>query len=318
MAIIGAGPVGLASAIECKRSGFSTIVVDKGSVVNSIVGYPTQMEFFSTPDLIEIGGHPFSTRRYKPVREEALDYYAGVASRERLSLSLFNRVTSIDGEVDNFVVAGERESVSCRRVIIATGFFDLPVKLNVPGEDLPHVIHYYKEPYPFFGQTVTVIGAKNSAAKVALDCHRHGAKVTLVVRDAELSPSVKYWLKPDLENRIARGEIAAHFETSVVEIRPGRLTVQARNKQVQELESDWVLAMTGYQPDFSMLESWGVSFDSTDGRAPIVDEGTYESARRGVYLAGTVCGGLNTSRWFIENGRDHARLIAKDLAASLN
>jgi thioredoxin reductase (NADPH) len=306
--VIGAGPVGLACAIEARRHGLTVRVLDKGALVNSILGYPLNMEFFSTPELIEIGGHPFPVRRYKPTREDALEYYNLVTTREALDVRLYDPVLELHGTRGNFTVVTGRARHTTRHVVVATGFFDRPNLLNVPGENLPKVTHYYREPYPFGGQRVAVVGAKNSAAKAALDCYRHGAKVTMIVRSAALSPSVKYWIRPDLENRIKEGSISALFETAVLEIRDGMLLVQSGGR-VQEIPNDWVLAMTGYHPDFSFLERLGITFADGRHRVPIYSETTFETTRPGVYIAGTVCGGYETSRWFIENGRFHARQI---------
>src|SRR5574338_129087 len=270
--IIGAGPVGLACAIEAKAAGLSSLVIEKGALVNSIVGYPARMEFFSTPDIIEIGGYTFPVQAYKPSREEAIAYYRAVAAREHMDVNL----------------------------------------LNVPGEDLPKVTHYYREPYPDVRQHVAVIGAKNSAAKAALDCHRHGAKVTLIVRGPALSDRIKYWIKPDLENRIKEGSIRAFFNTTVASIAPTTLTLNTPGG-TEQIENDWVLAMTGYHPDYSFLEALEIPVADDRYRTPIFNETTFESARPGVYLAGTVCGGYQTGRWFIENGRFHARQIAQHI-----
>jgi len=311
--VIGAGPVGLACAIEARRRGLAVRVIDKGTLVNSIVGYPTNMEFFSTPDLIEIGGYPFPVQQYKPTREDALEYYRGVALREGLELSLYDRVDAIDGERGAFVVRSSTGDHPARFVVLATGFFDFANRLDVPGEDLPKVAHYYKEPFPYVGQDVAVIGAKNSAAKASLDCYRHGARVTLIVRAATVSEKIKYWIKPDLENRIKEGSIAAFFGTTVAEIRPTTLVLNTPGG-TREIANDWVLAMTGYHPDFDRLQRFGVTFADDRWRTPIYDESTFETARRGVYIAGTVCGGYQTGRWFIENGRFHARQIMKHIA----
>ena len=306
--VIGAGPVGLACAIEAQRRGLTARVLDKGSLVNSILGYPLNMEFFSTPELIEIGGHPFPVRRYKPTREDALEYYNLVTAREALDVRLYDPVLELHGDRGDFTVITERAQHAARHVVIATGFFDRPNLLNVPGEDLAKVTHYYREPYPFAGQKVAVVGAKNSAAKAALDCYRHGAQVVMIVRSATLSTSIKYWIRPDLENRIKEGSVRALFNTSVQEIRDGMLLVQSGGT-VQEIPNDWVLAMTGYHPDFSFLERLGITFADDRYRPPLYNETTFETTRAGVYIAGTVCGGYQTSRWFIENGRFHARQI---------
>jgi len=313
VAIIGAGPVGLACAIEIRRRGLTARVFDKGTLVNSIFGYPTNMEFFSTPDLIEIGGYPFPVQQYKPTREDALEYYRGVAAREQIELSLYDRVDAIDGQRGSFVVHASSGDHPVRFVVLATGFFDLANRLGVPGEDLPKVTHYYKEPFPYVGQDVAVIGAKNSAAKAALDCYRHGARVTLVVRGPAISEKVKYWIKPDLENRIKEGSIKAFFNTTVEDIGPDSLILNTPEGR-REIANQWVLAMTGYHPDFDFLARFGVTFAEDAWRTPDFDETTFETRRPGIYVAGTVCGGYQTGRWFIENGRFHARQIAEHLA----
>ena len=313
--VVGAGPVGLACAIEARRRGLGVRVIDKGTLVNSIVGYPTNMEFFSTPDLIEIGGYPFAVPHYKPTREDALEYYRGVAAREEIELSLYDRVDRIDGTAGEFVVRSSRGDHRARFVVLATGFFDFPNRLGVPGEDLPKVTHYYKEPFLYVGQQLAVVGARNSAAKAALDCYRHGARVTLIVRGDRLSEKIKYWIKPDLENRIKEGSITAFFGTTVQQINRESLLLTTPDGP-REIENQWVLAMTGYHPDFDLLHRFGVTFAEDAWRTPRYDETTFETARRGVYIAGTVCGGYQTGRWFIENGRFHARQIAEHMAGA--
>ncbi len=311
--VIGAGPVGLACAIEAKREGLRPLVVEKGSLVNSIVGYPARMEFFSTPELIEIGGYPFPIQGYKPTREEAVEYYRGVAAQEKLDIRLYERVLSVAGAAGDFTVVTDRAEHRARHLVVSIGFFDQPNPLGVPGEHLPKVTHYYREPYPYVRQKVAVIGARNSAAKAALDCHRHGASVTLIVRGAVLSDKIKYWIKPDLENRIAEGSIRALFGTTIESI--GERTLALRTPEGPlEIENDWVLAMTGYHPDYGFLEGLGIHIADDPYRTPVLDAATFESTRPGVYLAGTVCGGYQTGRWFIENGRHHARQIMKHIA----
>jgi thioredoxin reductase (NADPH) len=311
--VIGAGPVGLACAIEAKREGLRPLVIDKGTLVNSIVGYPARMEFFSTPELIEIGGYPFPIQGYKPTREEAVEYYRGVAAQEKLDIRLYERVVRVEGAVGDFSVVTDRAEHRARHVVVSTGFFDRSNPLHVPGEELPKVTHYYREPYPYVRQRVAVIGARNSAAKAALDCHRHGASVTLIVRSAALSEKIKYWIKPDLENRIAEGSIRAFFGTTVQEIRESSIVLRTPGGRVV-IDNDWVLAMTGYHPDYDFLEGLHIQIADDVYRTPVVDAATFESSRPGVYLAGTVCGGYQTGRWFIENGRYHARQIAKHIA----
>ncbi|SNR75767.1 MULTISPECIES: YpdA family putative bacillithiol disulfide reductase [Hymenobacter] len=311
--VIGAGPVGLASAIEVQRRGFSAVVVDKGALVNSIIGYPTNMEFFSTPELLEIGGHPFPTSHYKPLREDGLDYYRRVAFAENLNLRLYERVVGLEGEPDQYEVVTEKGRIQCRYVIVATGFYDVPNYLRVPGEDLPHVTHYYKEPYAHTGQHVVVVGAKNSSAKAALQLLRAGAHVTMVVRGAAVSDSVKYWIRPDLLNRIKEGRITAYFNATVERITPDAVEIQTPEGR-HALPASYVYALTGYHPDFSLLAALGITCQTDAAQTPTHDAETLETNRPGVYLAGTVCGGLNTSRWFIENGRYHAQVIAARLA----
>jgi thioredoxin reductase (NADPH) len=311
--VIGAGPVGLACAIEAKRQGLSARIIEKGTLVNSIVGYPARMEFFSTPELIEIGGYPFPVQQYKPTREDAIEYYRGVAQREQLDLRLYEPVIEVRGTHGDFTIATSKSEHRARNIVVATGFFDRPNRLNVPGEDLPKVTHYYHEPFGYIGQNVAVIGARNSAAKAALDCYRHGAAVTLVVRSATLSEKVKYWIRPDIENRIKDGSIRAYFNTSVEEIRETSIVLRTPEGRV-EIDNDWVLAMTGYHPDFTFLERLGIRFAHDAFRTPVYDEATFETSRPGLYIAGTVCGGYQTNRWFIENGRFHARLIAAHIA----
>lgn len=311
--VIGAGPVGLACAIEVQRRGLTACVVDKGALVNSIIGYPTNMEFFSTPELLEIGGHPFPTSHYKPLREDGLDYYRRVAFAENLHLRLYERVLGLEGTLGSYEVITEKGRIGCRYVVVATGFYDVPNYLHVPGEDLPHVTHYYKEPYAHTGQQVVVVGAKNSSAKAALQLLRAGADVTMVVRGPEISESVKYWIRPDLVNRIKEGRIKVHFNGTIQRITPTTVDIQTAGGS-HTLPATYVYALTGYHPDFTFLTTLGITCQPDAAQTPTHDAETLETNLPGVYLAGTVCGGLNTSRWFIENGRYHAQVIAARLA----
>ena len=313
--IIGAGPVGLACALESQRKGLKVAIIEKSALVNSIVGYPTNMEFFSTPELLEIGGYPFPTAHYKPLREDALDYYQRVARDEKLTIRLHEKVLALSGEQGNFIITTDKGVIPTRNVVVATGFYDVPNLLNVPGEDLPHVSHYYKEPYQHVLQNVVVIGAKNSSAKAALQMTRAGAKVTLLVRGPGISDSVKYWIRPDLVNRIAEGRITAHFNTTITAITPAAVEVLTPDGPLT-IPTDFVYALTGYHPDEALLGRLGVEPDPADeALAPLFDPATHETTRPGLFVAGTVCGGRATSRWFIENGRHHAQLIAAHLAA---
>ena len=311
--IIGAGPVGLACGIEAKREGLRAKIIDKGALVNSLTRYPLNMEFFSTSELLEIGDHPFPTRGAKPFREEALAYYQKVAATENLDIHLYERVNIIEGIEEAFRVVTEKAAYDCRKIVLVTGFFDHPNLLDVPGQDLPKVTHYFVEPYRYARQNVAVIGAKNSAAKAALQCHRAGARVSLVIRGPEVSEKVKYWIRPDLLNRIKEGSITAYFDTTISEIDPETLFLNTPQGRIG-IPNDWVIAMTGYRPDYDFLAKAGVTFDSDEFRTPIHDPNTFETARKGVFMAGTVCGGLRTSRWFIENGRFHAKLIMQYIA----
>ncbi len=310
--IIGAGPVGLTCGIEAMRAGLEAVIVEKGALTNSLMGYPLHMEFFSTPELLEVGGHPFTTLRYKPTRSEALEYYRRVALQEELHIRLYERVQGVAGQDGAFEVFTSKGTIACRKVVAATGFFDIPNMLNVPGEALSKVTHYYREPYPYTRQKVAVIGGKNSAAKAALECYRHGAEVTLIHRGAALSDRIKYWIKPDLDNRIKEGSIRVLLRTSVRAIEQQRLLLDGPEGPFA-LDNDFVLAMTGYRPDYGFLKALGIGTEDDAYKTPIYDKESFETNREGLYLAGTVCGGLKTSRWFIENGRFHAAQIMRHI-----
>lgn len=319
--VVGAGPVGIACAIEVQRLGLTARIVEKGAVVNSLTGYPTNMRFFSTPELLEIGDHPFPSSGYKPLREDAIDYYRRVLQREAIDVHLFERVADIAGEAGRFSIRTQPHARpdanrwhTARFVVVATGFFDQYVPLAVPGEDLPHVHHYYREPYRWSLRNVVVVGAKNSAAIAALDCHRNGANVTMLIRGSHVSDSVKYWIKPDLENRIREGQIRAFFNTRVSSIDGDHVHFE-NPAGVGKVAADAVLALTGYRPDYAFLTQVGIDVSDDAAATPVHDARTFETNRNGVYLAGTVCGGNNTSRWFIENGRHHAKQIAAHIAS---
>src|SRR6056297_392072 len=316
--IIGAGPVGLAAGIEAQRRNLDTLIVEKGALCNSFIGYPTQMEFFSTPERLEIGGYPFSTREYKPRREEALDYYRRVAVAEGLNINLYEAVTRLEGRDGDYTVVTEEGTHAARKVVVATGFYDIPNRMGVPGEDLDKVRHYFKEPYPYALTDVAIIGGGNSAAKAALACYRHDANVTLVVRDGALDDGVKYWIKPDVENRIEEGSIDAYFHTTVDAIEEDTLHLDTPEGSTR-IDNDFVLAMTGYRPNYDLLDRLGVAVRDDEARTPEHDiEGeTFETNRAGIYLAGTICGGCDTSRWFIENGRFHAEKVVDHIVSNL-
>jgi len=316
--VIGAGPTGLSCAIEAQRVGLRVVSVDKGCVCNSIFHYPSHMTFFTTSELLEIGDIPFPSPNAKPTRNEALEYYRQVAAHYKLDVRQYHRVQRITGENDNFTAHlvdrfNRQTALRARKLIISTGYYDIPNLLNIPGEDLVKVHHYYDDPHPYFGMDVVVIGGKNSAAIAALELWRHGARVTLVHRGPSIHRHVKYWIKPDIENRIKNGEIRAFFDSKVVEITPDTVVVESPATR-EVLPNDFVFALTGYRPDFSFLESLGVRFDGPD-RVPACDSETLCSNVSGIFLAGVIVAGSRTNEIFIENGRFHGKQIARALAA---
>lgn len=313
---IGAGPTGLATAIEAKRVGLRPLVIDKGCICNSLYHYPTNMVFFTTPELLEIGDLPLTSSAEKPTRAEALKYYRKAAEHFALELRLYEQVERVEGSDGNFTVStrahsGDAAQYSARKIAVATGYYDLPNRMAVPGEDLPHVSHYYTEAHPFWKEDVVVIGGKNSAAEAALDLYRSGARVTLVHRRDQLGSTIKYWVRPDIENRIRAGEIKALFNTRVTRIEPGQVWVQNGGAE-RSLAAKQVFALTGYHPDFSFLRQLGITLDPQTNK-PALDPQTLESNVSGIFLAGVVIGGNFTSEIFIENGRFHGRQIAAAL-----
>ncbi len=312
--IVGAGPIGLACGIEAQRANLSYIIIDKGCLVNSLYNYPKHMTFFSTSDRLEIGGVPFISHGPKPVRSEALEYYRRVASSFNLNLRLYEKVNEVSDTGSGFVIATDKNEYSARKIIVASGFYDIPYLMDVEGEDLPKVRHYYDEPHPYVGQKIVVVGAANSAVDAALDCYRAGAEVTMVVRTEALRESVKYWVKPDIENRIKEGSIGAFFNSTINRITEDSVEINTPNG-LEVLQNDFVLAMTGYRPDFGFLESLGVNIHNDELRTPEYDQETNETNVAGVYLAGVICGGLKTNKWFIENSRPHAAIIVNHISS---
>lgn len=315
--IIGAGPTGLACAIEAEKKQLNCLVIEKGCIVNSIQNFPVQMTFFTTPELLEIGGLPFVSSYDKPTRLEALKYYRRTADTYHLKLHLYETVLAVEGADGDFRVKTQtRAGVACeyrsKKIILATGYYDIPNLLKIPGEDLPKVAHYYTEAHPYYGMDVVVIGGKNSAAIAALDLYRHGARVTLVHRGSELSASIKYWIKPDIENRIKSGEVTAFFQTSVVEIAQEHVVLRNSAGRTWTLKNDFVFAMTGYRPDLEFFKSLGIHLNPVDQRPFHKD--TFESDVPGIYLAGVVVAGMHTNEVFIENGRFHGEVIIRDIA----
>ena len=311
--IIGAGPIGLACGIEAEKANLSYVIVDKGCLVNSLYNYPKNMTFFSTSDKLEIGGVPFISHNPKPVRSEALEYFRRVASSWKLKTHLYEKVTSVKESNGSFLVATDKIDYVAKKIVLATGFYDLPYLLNVPGEELPKVKHYYDEPHPYYDMNVVVVGAANSAVDVALELYRKGAKsVTMVIRELEISPRVKYWVQPDIENRIKEGSITAHFNSNISEIKEETVVIKIPGEEI-EIPNDFVLAMTGYQPSFEFLESIGIQIGDDEFKTPKYNPKTMESNIKGVYLAGVICGGLKTNIWFIENSIIHADMIMNDI-----
>ncbi len=317
--VIGAGPTGMACAIEAQRAGFTTILVDKGCLCNSLFHYPSNMTFFTTPELLEIGDIPFPSPNQKPGRDEALEYYRKVAEHYKLDVRQYEtveKVTGADGDftihtVDRFSRPSQHRA---RKLVVATGYYDLPNYLNIPGEELNKVTHYYHDPHPYYDLDVVVIGGKNSAAIAALDLWRHGARVTLVHRGAEMHRHVKYWILPDINNRVKNGEITAYFSSRVARITEDEVMLETPEGE-RTIPNQYCFALTGYQPDFRFIEALGVRLDEANDRCPACDPATLESNIAGIYLAGVVVAGERTNEIFIENGRFHGKLIANDLLA---
>lgn len=318
LVIIGGGPIGLACALEAERHGIDYVILEKGTLVNSLYHYPVNMTFFSTSERLEIGGVPFVTNSPKPTRSEALEYYRRVTLDKRLRIRLFERVTEVrpasgqQAGVLQYEVVSEKRSYCARHVVLATGFYDLPYLLGVPGEELSKVRHYYGDPHFYAFQKVLVVGASNSAVDAALETWRKGAEVTMVVRGPSIGPRVKYWVKPDIENRIQEGSVRAYFNSEVAAIRTDSVDLLTQEGPLT-IANDWVLAMTGYQPDLQFLEKLGIELSADGVRKPTYNEETHETNVPHIYLAGVICGGMNTNRLFIENSRVHAEKILQEI-----
>ena len=310
--ILGAGPIGLACGIEAKKAGLKSLILEKGALCNSIYNYPVNMTFFSTAERLELAGIPFMTAGAKPTRTEALDYYRRIYQLFQLQVNLYEAVDTLKKEGDLFFVQTSKGSYSGRKIVLATGFYDLPNLMHVPGEELPKVLHYYKEPWPFVGQKVLVIGGANSAVDAALECWRKGAQVSMALLGDEVDENVKYWVRPDILNRIKEGSIRAIKNSKVVEILPNEVRLMTPEGEIC-LPNDWVLALTGYRPNFGLLDQLGVQLSLDEKRQPCYDQTNQESNVPGVYLAGVVCGGLNTREFFIENSISHAEAIVQDI-----
>ena len=306
--IVGGGPIGLACGLAAKKAGLSYVILEKGTLVNSIYNYPRNMTFFSTSERLEIGGVPFVSNNAKPTRPEALEYYRRVAIAGGLDIKLFEKVNRVERNANGYEVNTTRSKYDAKNIIIATGFYDIPYMLNVPGEELPKVKHFYDDPHFYAFQKVLVVGAANSAVDAALETWRKGAEVTMVIRGSETSRRVKYWVKPDIDNRIAEGSIRAYFNSTVAAIREHEVDINTPEGMVT-IPNDWVLAMTGYQPNLKFLRDVGIELSDDEVFCPTVNAETHETNVPGVYLAGVICGGMNTHRLFIENSREHADKI---------
>jgi thioredoxin reductase (NADPH) len=315
--IIGGGPIGLACGLEAQKAGINYLILEKGTLVNSLYHYPVNMTFFSTSERLEIGAVPFVSNNPKPTRPEALEYYRRVAVSHELNIHLYEEAGSVEPQATGFRVISTKQTYTADYIIIATGFYDIPYLLNVPGEHLPKVTHYYKEPHPYAFQKVLVIGAMNSAVDAALETWRKGAEVTMVVRKADIGERVKYWVRPDIINRIKEGSIKAFFNSSVQEIREHEVDIRTPDGIVT-IANDWVIAMTGYQPNLEFLANTGIELSPDEVRSPSINEATYETNIKNIFLAGVICGGMNTHRLFIENSREHATKIMSTITSRIN
>ena len=311
--IIGAGPIGLACGIEARKNNLDYVIIDKGMLVNSIYNYPVNTTFFSTSDKLEIGDIPFISHSVKPTRTEALEYYRRVCDSWSLDLDLYNEVLDIKNKTSHFELNTQNGIINSKRIIICTGFYDIPYLLNIPGEELNKVLHYYSESHPYYKMNIAIVGAGNSAVDVALDTYRKGANsVTMIVREKEIGTNIKYWVRPDIVNRIENGEIKAYFESEITKISERSIIIKSPNGK-QEIDNDFVLAMTGYQPNYEILKKLGVKINDDEFKTPQYNKDTMETNVKGVFLAGVICGGLKTNKWFIENSRDHSKKILSSI-----
>ncbi|WP_439153185.1 YpdA family putative bacillithiol disulfide reductase [Winogradskyella sp.] len=314
--IIGAGPIGIACALECKKRNWNYVVIEKGALTNSLFNYPLNMTFFSTSEKLEIDDIPFISNNPKPTRNEALEYYRRVATSKKLNIKLYEDVASIEKFENYFEVTTTKSLYNSKKVIIATGFYDIPNLLNVPGEDLPKVFHYYKEAHPFTLQDIAVVGASNSSVDAALEIYRKGGNVTMIIRGDSIGERVKYWVRPDILNRIEEGSIKAYFNSQIKEIKDNEIVIETPKDKLT-LPNDYVIALTGYRPNFKFLAEAGIEFSEDEKHIPNYNPETMESNVAGLYLAGVICGGMETHKWFIENSRIHAKIIGNHIDSKL-
>jgi len=314
--IIGGGPIGIACGLEAKQKGLSYVILEKGPIVNSLFNYPVNMQFFSSSEKLEIDTIPFISNEAKPKRNEALEYYRRIVTSNELNIRLFERVEHVNKASDEgFTVVSSKETYNAEKVIVATGFYDLPNTLGVPGENLPKVSHYYKDPHFYASQKLAVVGASNSAIDAALECWRKGSEVTLIIRGPEVGQRVKYWVRPDIINRIEEGSIKAYYDSNLKEIRDTEILVDTPDGTIV-LTNDFVLALTGYMPNFDFLQQMGINLSDDEKRLPDYNPETMETNVSGLYLAGVICGGMETHKWFIENSRVHAQMIIDSILRS--
>ncbi len=310
--IIGGGPIGIACSLEAKKKGLKALIIEKGTIVNSLFNYPLNMQFFSTSEKLEIEGIPFISKEAKPKRNEALEYFRRIVESNDLEINLFEKVTSVKKENQIFTITTSKNAYTSIYLIISTGFYDIPNLINIPGEDLPKVTHYYKEPHFYSKQKVGIIGASNSAVDAALECYRKGAEVTMIVREPKIGERVKYWVRPDIINRIEEGSIKAFFNSNVIEIKEDKIIIETENNTT-EIDNDFVIALTGYMPNFKFLKDVGIKLSDDEKLYPQYNKETMETNISNLYLAGVVCGGMDTHVWFIENSRIHAKIILADI-----
>ena len=310
--IIGGGPIGIACSLEAKKKGLNALIIEKGTIVNSLFNYPLNMQFFSTSEKLEIENIPFISKEAKPKRNEALEYFRRIVDSNHININLFEEVTSVKKEDQLFTVKTSKQTYTSTYIIISTGFYDIPNLINIPGENLPKVTHYYKEPHFYSKQKVAIIGASNSAVDAALECYRKGAEVTMIVRESEIGERVKYWVRPDIINRIKEGSIKALFNSNVIEIKKNSIIVNTGDDTI-EIENDFVIALTGYMPNFKFLKDSGIKLSDDEKLYPQYHKNTMETNVSNLYLAGVVCGGMDTHLWFIENSRIHAKMILNDI-----
>ena len=310
--IVGGGPIGIACGLEAKKKGLSYLILEKGPIVNSLYNYPTNMQFFSSSEKLEIDEIPFISKEAKPNRSEALEYYRRITTSNKLNINLFEKVNSVLKNENIFDIKTNKNTYKAKNVVVATGFYDIPKTLNIKGEDLEKVSHYYNDPHFYAGQKVAIIGASNSAIDAALECYRKGAEVTLIIRGEEVGQRVKYWVRPDIINRIEEGSINAFYNSEVIEINEEEIKIETP-KGIETLQNDFVLALTGYKPNFSFLQSMGIELSQDEQKIPVYNPETMQTNVEGIYLAGVICGGMETHKWFIENSRIHAKMIVKNI-----